>query len=635
MMQDDHDIERQLDGLKMKRNLEVTTQRHTTVRCDVCGDEEVQGICHHCHRYLCSRHIAHPYFYEEPSWEFKGLTPDWRKAVHCEDHRHFVFAFRRMIVLPAILAAIFMALVFLGHFTILAGFLTRLTQDPNTYAVWATWFALSQYQGGDQLVFVTILQILRPSLISAMIGLMLLAIAGLGEWAYRKYGVPCPEKQGPDPTIIPVLPTRYRVLIKESAKAQFRATWPESNFTLHPHSGHVEVQVTLGKDDELTARNAFFDKWGGSGALGLGYVALDMPHGTELDMGVDSKVIERRPWNLMLATCGHFSEPERWTPIVSKPYKVSAEVLRNAHAVIKESSLRIMPVLIPFSAGRTLMILFGFAPSWSDRVWNLRHLTSEVISPDIFSENDVNFPVQEVNGRMDRNSMRVQWSNWTLSPKLQRWPTMTFTRPVTELRQPFKLQFELESEIPLSGLRVGADRIWLPTGNPISPVTLVQQYHSRITGELEIHPEYFAYTREFVTETLTGVVETTGFDAARFSAVLKHLSEHHSLLVYSLIQSTPMISPQNNAHLKQWDIWGRYYVEFYPIDVHIIITSEQHLGEADARVKFSVTCRVLDDHQVEHLNTMTLQVEERAVALSRNVRDELVNLLQSGLEGED
>jgi hypothetical protein len=629
MVQDVQNVEHQLDALKLKRSLEVIPQRHTTVRCDICGDEDVKGICHHCHRYLCSRHIARPHFYEEPSWEFKGLTPDWRKAVHCEDHRHFVFAYRRMIFWPAIIAALVTTLIFLTHFSTLVDFLSRLTQDVSTYAVWAAWAALLRYQGAGDLVFSTALEILRPSLVSALIGLMLLAIAALGEWAYRKHGVPSPQKQGPDPTLIPLLPKRYRVLIEESAEARLEANWPDPAFTLQPLSGQVEVQVALGKDDELTARNAFFSKWGGSGTLSSGYVALDMPSGASLDMGTNAKIVEGRPWNLMLATRGHFPEPERWTPVVTKPYTLSADLVRNPYAGAKENALRVLPVLKPFSAGRTIMILFGFAPPWADRVWNLRHLTSEALTPALFSETGVVFPVETVNGRIDRRSMKVYWNNWTLSPKLQRWPTLTFTRPVTELRQPFSLYFELESDAPLSALRVGADRIWLPTGNPIASETLVQQPRSRITGELQIHPEFFAYTREFVTESLTGTVETAALDPARFSAVLQSLSEKHYLTVYSLIQSTPMISPQNNAIRKQWDVWGRYYVEFYPVDMHLILSSEQRLGETGTQVKFSVTCRALDDRQVEHLSAMSQQVEEHAVVLSQNVRDELIALLQS------
>lgn len=629
-MQNDLTIERQLDALKMKRGVEVLPQRHTSVRCDVCGDEDVLGICHHCHRYLCSRHIARPYFYQEPSWEFKGLTPDWRKAVHCEDHRHFVFAFRRMIVWPALIAALITGLIFLTHFATLSGFITRLTQDVNTYAVWATWAALSRYQGANQLVYFTALEIARPSLVSALTGLILLAIAGLGEWAYRKHGVPSPEKQGPEPTLIPVLHKRYRVTVEESVQVQFKAKWPDSTFALRPQPGQVQVQVVPGRDAELTARNAFFDKWGGSGTLSSGYVALDMPYGTDLHTGLDQRNVGKQPWNLMMATCGHFPDPEHWNSVISKTYTLGAEVLGNAHGLQEGHRFWVLPVLKPFRAGRTIEILFGFAPPWSAYSWNLRHLTSEVLSPDLFSEDDVAFPVQEVNGRIDRSNMTVRWSNWPLSRKLERWPAMTFVRPVTELRRPLILHFELETDAPLSGLHVGADRLWLPTGNPIPSEHLVEQLHSRITGELEIHPEFFAYTREFVTETLTGAVDQVTFDPASFSAILRQFAERHALTVYSLIQSTPMISPQSNATMKQWDVWGRYYVEFYPIDMHVILSAEQRSGEPGSQVRFSVTCRVLEDCQVAYLNTMSQQVEERAVTLSQSVRDELVALLQAG-----
>jgi hypothetical protein len=622
--------QQQLADLGIKKSIEIRTQQHTTVRCAICGDENVRGVCHHCHKYLCGRHIQRPYFYQEPSWEFKGIVPGWRTAVHCKEHRHFVFAFRRMIVWPALIAAAIALLVSGFHLSVLLNFAIQLSQDINTFAVWATWLAMSRYQNNNSLIFSTILELMRSFAISGIIVIGTLAIAWLGEWAYRNFGVPSREKQGPTPPFVPIIPVNYRVLAEETMNGSLVANWPASRYFLWPNYGGVEVKAKFEQGDEQRTRRAFVEKWSTSGSLNPGYIALDMPSGTIAEMGSKNENVKESPWNLMIPTQGHFSDPENWTSIVRQSYALTADLLQDTpDKAQQECPLWILPVLKPLSAGRTLVILFKFNSPWSKHVWNLRDLASDEIYPDIFAKNEAAFPVQEVNGSTDRNGMKVYWKNWSVSEKTLKWPTITFTRPVTELRRSLKFRFVLETNALLSGLNIDETRIWLPTGQPAQASAIVEQYKSSIEGQLSIHPDFFAYNLEIVTEPKISVVDVSAFEPRLFSDILKHLSHENSLNIYSVIQSTPLISPQQDVVVNQWDIWGHHYIDFYPIDLHLAITSKRRIKESNTQVRFDIICRVLGNCQVESLSTTTRAVEERAEVLSENVQDELARLLRS------
>jgi len=536
-----------------------------------------------------------------------------------------------MIVWPALIIATIALLISGFNLAILLSFIIQVIQDTNTFAVWATWLAMSRYQGNNSLILSTIWDLMHPFVISGIIGISALAIARLGEWAYRNFGVPSREKQGPTPPFIPIIPENYRVLAEELINVSLTATWPAPRFVLRPNSGGVEVKVKFDQTGEQRTHRAFVQKWGTSGPLNPGYIALDLPSGTIAEMGPKNEIVKRDPWNLMIPTRDHFSDPGNGASIMRQSYALTGDLLQDTpDKARKEYPLWILPVLKPLSAGCTLVILFKFNPPWSKHAWNLRYLCSDEIHPDIFAENEAVFPVQEViNGSTDRKDMRVYWKNWPVSERTLRWPTITFTKPVTELRRPLKLKFVLETDVLISGFYVDATRIWLPTGQPAQASAVVEQYKSSIEGQLSIHPEFFAYNLEIVTEPQTNVVDVATFKPHLFSDILRQLSDKNSLNVYSVIQSTPLISPQQDIVVNQWDVWGRHYVDFYPIDLHLTITSKRHIKESNTQVRFDVICRVLGNCQVKSLSKTTQAVQERAEILSENIREELACLLRS------
>ncbi|MBE0671415.1 MAG: hypothetical protein IH588_12565 [Anaerolineales bacterium] len=91
--------------------MEVTIRpKGSQTRCHKCGTHEVDSICHHCGRPMCSKHgpIKPTLRWFTENREFKKLTlGTWPLSVadgaHCEYHVHSTLNYRRLMIVPGAL----------------------------------------------------------------------------------------------------------------------------------------------------------------------------------------------------------------------------------------------------------------------------------------------------------------------------------------------------------------------------------------------------------------------------------------------------------------------------------------------------------------------------------------------------
>jgi len=195
------------------------------------------------------------------------------------------------------------------------------------------------------------------------------------------------------------------------------------------------------------------------------------------------------------------------------------------------------------------------------------------------------------------------------------WPSVTFTDPVPDLRYPLKATFEIEGDRPVSGLSFADPRIWLPTGAAMDAVRVLKRYVTTVRGDVSIDPTMLSYQCEFATapmgEELPGVVLTP----ALLSALLKRLGAA-DVMIHSVNQSTDTISAADGQRVLGWDIWGRHYMDIYPVDVHLHLTSYGAIGSNRApSIAFTLTGRVLVNSQFEAFGDHVQQLTQDLSAL--------------------
>jgi len=87
--------------------------RQPGARCYRCADREVAMVCHHCGRPMCARHAPG----RLRRWLTLRFNPEFKKlgiegartgteATHCEDCRHAVVDYRRLLVAPGLVLVI-------------------------------------------------------------------------------------------------------------------------------------------------------------------------------------------------------------------------------------------------------------------------------------------------------------------------------------------------------------------------------------------------------------------------------------------------------------------------------------------------------------------------------------------------
>mgnify|MGYP007050195999 FL=1 len=146
-------------------------------------------------------------------------------------------------------------------------------------------------------------------------------------------------------------------------------------------------------------------------------------------------------------------------------------------------------------------------------------------------------------------------------------------------------------------------------------VRVLKRYVTTVRGDVSIDPTMLSYQCEFATapmgEELPGVVLTP----ALLSALLKRLGAA-DVMIHSVNQSTDTISAADGQRVLGWDIWGRHYMDIYPVDVHLHLTSYGAIGSNRApSIAFTLTGRVLVNSQFEAFGDHVQQLTQDLSAL--------------------
>jgi len=603
-------------------------RRHSQVQCDVCGSPDVSGVCHHCRKYLCARHVARPAFYEQHSWEFKTLVdpPLWSRAIHCEEHAHFVFAYRRMIVWPAVLALIATLLALLMTSSSIIQLVSTLSKDPLAYLVWVTWVLDTWFRGQPVALLDSILTYAAPVILSLCGVIVSLVVAIVGERLYQAKGIPALEREGQPIADIPYIPEYYRVNVEETVDVSFQASGERLTCDVSQGAGRVQIhalpgappsKASDGYNERARNRHWAFQRlpnWD------IGYAALDLPEAIDWSppqhgLGRAGNLIRLQP----LAARALSAPDRKWVALsFNERYTLSENALFPGDGVDRRPFLRVLPVLQPLSAGRTVLLLFELAPSLTEAKWVLSNLTLDVPT-GAFDENNARLPVEETNGFIDMSRLQVRWTRLPLTGTSHQCPSVTFAEPAPSLRRPLKATFEIEGDRALSDLVFGDGRIWLPTGAAVAKVQVIKRHTTTIRGTVAIDPALLSYQCELATAPIAQTLPGVALAPAVLSRVLTRRAAE-DVMVYAVTQNTDTISSAEGRRIVSWDIWGRQYVEVYPMDVHILLTGRAPSGNDRAESSFTVTGRVLMNSQFEEFE---VQVQRFAEGLSQIVREEL------------
>lgn len=618
--------------LDLHQETRVEDRRHSAIQCYACGSSEVEAVCHHCGRFLCAKHVARPRFYEEPSWEFKGMvgSSQWPKSAHCEDDSHFVFAYRRILLAPALLGFAVVVCPFMRVVTNLINFVWRFFHQLVPYSVWVCWCVIAWNQGERRLILDVIFELLHPPIILFILTAATLAMAIMGYRLHVKKGIPNLENHPKHPPMsdIPQPPSRYSVETIETLNVEvILSSAKHKHIDIRSATGRIDIQVELDHRVqqclEVYRERARRYNWKPQRAVGwnLGFIALDMPNNVSW---LPRFSPQGRANNLIPLNRSHREIPEmveegqrQWVRLVEQDYLMKRESLHFGQASKRRAILRVIPVLQPMSAARTVVFLFSLPESLADGNWILRNLTLH-LPPEAFEAGQVDFPVRETNGVPDQSNWRVSWSRWQLTNKLKAldYPHVTFTSPISRLRSPLKLEFELEGDRLISPLNV-ADHIWLPTGTAVEPQAILEQHKCTLCGVIKVDPLFFSYQSEHATSRSQRLPVAITPNLLR--DLLDRLSEGDpDIIVHTVAQNTPLVTAQEGFNSIGWDIFGRYYAHIYPIDVHLFLSSRlpldrngQDNGELETTV--SLTCRALVNNQTEYVQEQAEWLANRLI----------------------
>lgn len=613
----------------IKRSWSVEPRRNSQVQCAECGSSEVIGVCHHCLRPLCSSHVARPAFYQQGSWEFRTLldSPLWSRAVHCERHAHFVFAYRRIIVIPSMLVLCIMFPALLSAISSLMK-LVRALRDPLGHLVWMTWAVDTWNRGQRGAVISEILVHVAPMLLALAGVILSTALAVIGERLYRRRGVP--ELEGADRPLsdIPYVPEYYKAEVEEMVQVTFQARGGCHVCDGMAGSGHVRLQALRnGELGEIRAgyiRRAQKYQWQlqRTPESHLGYAALDLPPGASWSPIARGSDPVGNLFTLRVRDVRAFSaDDRRWAALTfDEHYTLAQEVLYPGEGVDQRPFLRVLPVLKPLSAGRTVLLLFDLAPSLVKGNWVLKKLTVNALA-GAFLESDASMPVEYTNGFIDESLMQVRWTRWPLTGSRSAPPSITFSQPVPSLRRPLGIDFEIEGDCAISDFEFGANRIWLPTGAAVDPLQLIKRHTTRVCGKTYIDPALLSYQCEMATEPITELVPEVALTPTVISRLLARLAAA-DVMIHAVTENSDTLSTLEGQRVFSWDIWGRKYEHVYPLDVHILLSGCPPQNGSQASVSFTVTGRVLMNSQFKKLEE---NVHRFAREVAGFVREGLVN----------
>lgn len=594
------------------RECQIEKHIETTVKCTVCNSSDVEGVCHHCGRFLCGQHIAKPRIYQDPSQEFAPMLGGrkWAKAVHCKEHAHFVFSALKTMVLPGgIVTAFSFLFVFVGLVSI-GMFVADLLSNDLHYSIWMTWLVSTWMSADRGLVLDLLFSELGGFLMS-----MAIFLIGLGVFVYglvlhfRKY---LPQAKKVELGMVPVLPSQYVIQTNDAVKVEIDVSEaPENYMRLVSRKGSVSMSVSLDKSAqrslEESQRKAHKYGWKRPRFFDFGYVALDRIRWVQMT----GRLASARPignlYHLVrdnvdiidLVEEGHWHKIFQWNYIIDD----QALRFRKDADLPGRFAVWFKPILLPMSAGRAIGFEFDL-PEEIEATAKLKEFILYV-PEDTFGDLDASFPVQRTNGQAYPDIFEVRWMNWEINNDSTQWPQVTFSQDVTRMAAPMTAAFEIRIDTTLSGLQVERDDIWFPTGRPAlkKEATASMEYKTLISGQATVDPRVFSYQYE---RTYTRILQKHGIPLTpeRVKDVLQTLAGA-KVSIKNVSQREPVVELQEGAVLKRsWDILGRYYSRIYPVDVHVALSGREPLDEeerANSGATIQLTLRVLVNSKAKEM----------------------------------
>lgn len=585
------------------------------IRCSECRASENIEVCHVCGKLVCNEHKAHPTLTQTYTQEFApALSGKQKRAVHCQQHPHFVKSPLRTKILPGL--ALLLAALWVGV--------------PNG----ARWYLLLASEAS-----LAFSDIWRPTswLLLAVVliaGSVVLSVYGLQEF-FREF---LPQVEGQVLNAIPVIPEQYVVKIKE---------WIELDLTIGKENqayqsiaaagGDISVQALLPPTTPNIIR-AYREKcsrnhWLSPRQLSVGFLAVDQLSVIEIPYAQrmpDSPNV--MPLRLSAAKSQGNSG---WQDLLNNTYLLKKETLfeDREHTLPGRSLIWLKPELAPYSAGRTLQLVFDVAPDFfGNRPVVLRNLRLS-IPKSAFGDHEVGNPVLSTNGRFHADRWEVQWVDWPLGAgEAHPHPTVQFTRALTTIGQDLTLTFEIEvEEKTLSEMQIGAQQIWLPNGQRLQDGKTVASARSTtmLKGHATVAPSIFSY--QYEVKAHEAFATKAGPLRADAIGNLTRVLETKGIYVRTVKENAPVTEPHEIMKATHtWDLLGRLYSEIRPIDVHVVLTERYAIAGPElvrqdtSQIAVEVTLRSL-------ATTKTGDFEGKVTAECQKVAQALKTTLALGV----
>ena len=188
--------------------------------------------------------------------------------------------------------------------------------------------------------------------------------------------------------------------------------------------------------------------------------------------------------------------------------------------------------------------------------------------------------VADMNGRFRPETADIIWRDWQILGDEHDKPTVTFTRPISEIDSCLEVEFEVLVKANLFGVEIKPDHIWLPNGKTIgSSEPACELSHSTLfRGKAKIATTIFPYVFELTDKSSPILIQDIMLSRPLIRQIVESL-ESHGIYVKSVVQKEHAIELSNLPVKKYtWDIVGRYYIQLSPIDVHLYISDNSSVG---------------------------------------------------------
>lgn len=575
----------------------VIVSRQPIARCYQCGSPGIAMVCHHCGQLMCNTHgpaqVEPSPGLENP--EFEGLslekTPLGVEGVHCEECRHAVRNYLRVLVLPAIPVA-------------LAG-LVLIGIDQTAIGV---------------LVF----------LIGA-------AVAALGYWLYRERYVTVLEQTRP---LIPLVPQCNKISIRERIKGQITFD-ADGRYVAERNEQRGGIVLPLAfrpGDQERCEMYRQYHELAIDDTLQFhaGFVVLDGAINATFDSTIEEALENERVLSLIGAIA---DQPFLQGSDSAAPggnewqnhflYEIPPHPSEHDNGA-PQLPIRLIPSLVPETAQQQLELELQWAPSYFDnndlRLSRIEAL--ELLTPGELGQVEMVKPTARTSRTVissgdapEEHGFSIEWKKIAVTRRDRRARRKSFyVRFPTKIEPSVQLRGRIEVGFDgaLSGLK--GIQLYSPLGRPLENIETDSGTVVEVDFELDLatlrYQESVLSQEEIVRK---GVIP----DHVMVTQLIEAISRE-GFYTKRVIEN-PARTSKAGAHVlnRFWDLAGRKYDGVYPMDFHLVLTGEEVYGD-DGRAQSGKT-----EIEVTAQGTAT---DEQMQAQIANLKEQLVRLIEDTLE---